>query len=95
MAYEYKMIQVPHVVDVDKEHRGHGAAHYLESLANAQAAEGWEFHRVDRVGMLTQPGFMAKLFGAQAIRMEHYVVTFRRPSARQQQLDETEESQAA
>ncbi|MDZ7405031.1 MAG: hypothetical protein ONB41_13125 [candidate division KSB1 bacterium] len=38
------MIQIPQEVTVKmKEQRGNEAAAYLESIANSQAAEGWEF----------------------------------------------------
>jgi len=79
VQYEYKMVQMPQTVRVTKEHRKEKAAHYLETLANEQAADGWEFHRVDRVGTVTSPGFLARLMGAQSVRVEYCVVTFRRP----------------
>jgi hypothetical protein len=79
MAYEYKMVQVPPTIVVKaKEQRGNEAAHYLQSLANAQAAEGWEFYRVDTVGVVTKPGCLASLFGAKQTLIQYYVVTFRR-----------------
>ncbi len=59
MAYQYKMVQVPQDVTVKmKEQRGNEAAAYLESIANTHAADGWEFYRVDEVGVLAQPGYL-------------------------------------
>lgn len=79
MAYEYKMIQVPpNIVLKAKEVRGNEAAHYLQSIANEQAAAGWEFYRVDTVGVVTQPGCLPSLFGAKQTLIEYYVVTFRK-----------------
>jgi len=79
MSYEYKMIQVPPRIAVKaKEERGNEAAVYLQSLANEQAAEGWEFYRVDTVGVVTQPGCLGSLLGAKQTLLEYYVVTFRR-----------------
>jgi len=79
MAYEYKMIQVPPNIAVKaKEVKGNEAAYYLQSLANGQAADGWEFYRVDTVGVVAQPGCLASLFGAKQVLTEYYVVTFRR-----------------
>jgi hypothetical protein len=53
MAYEYKMIQVPPTIVVKaKEERGNEAAYYLQFLANEQAAQGWDFYRVDTVGVV-------------------------------------------
>lgn len=79
MAYEYKMIQVPPTIVVRaKEQRGNEAAYYLQSLVNEQAAEGWEFYRVDTVGVVTRPGCLGSLLGAKQTLIEYYVVTFRR-----------------
>jgi hypothetical protein len=79
MTYEYKMIQVPpNIVLKAKEVRGNEAAHYLQSIANEQAAAGWEFYRVDTVGVVTQPGCLPSLFGAKQTLIEYYVVTFRK-----------------
>lgn len=80
MACEYKMIQVPPTIVVkQKEYAGNEAAYYLQSIANEQAAQGWEFYRVDTIGVVVQPGCLASLFGAQRTLTEYYVVTFRRP----------------
>jgi hypothetical protein len=78
--YEYRMLQVPPTIVVkQKELAGNEAAYYLQTLANEQAAQGWEFFRVDTVGVVVQPGCLASLFGAQRTVTEYYVVTFRRP----------------
>ena len=37
-----------------------------------------EFYRVDTVGVLTQPGCLAALFGASQSVIQYYVVTFRK-----------------
>jgi hypothetical protein len=80
MVYEYKMVQIPPTIVVKaKEERGQEAATYLESLANAQADEGWEFYRVDTVGIVSQPGCLASLMGAKQTLVHYFVVTFRRP----------------
>jgi len=79
MAYQYKMIQIPQDVTVKmKEQRGNEAAAYLEAIANDRAAEGWEFYRVDEVGVLARPGCLGFLFGRRAEYTVYYVVTFRR-----------------
>lgn len=78
MAYEYKMLQIPPTIVVkEKEQRGNEAAYYLQSVANEQAREGWEFYRVDTIGVVTQPGCLASLFGAKQTLSEYFVVTFR------------------
>ncbi len=79
MAYKYKMVQIPPTIVVKgREYQGQEAAHYLESLVNEMAAQGWEFYRVDTIGVLTKPGCLGQLFGAREIMREYYVVTFRR-----------------
>ncbi|MDT4966579.1 MAG: hypothetical protein QOJ64_1316 [Acidobacteriota bacterium] len=81
MGYEYKMIQIPPTITVKaKEYRGNEAAFYLESITNEQASQGWEFYRVDTVGVLTEPGCLGALFGGKQAAIEYYVVTFRRSS---------------
>jgi hypothetical protein len=79
MVYEYKMVQIPPTIVVKAaEHRGNEAAYYLQSVANEQARQGWEFYRVDTVGVVTQPGCLGMLFGQKQTSFEYYVVTFRR-----------------
>ncbi|MHB9130445.1 MAG: DUF4177 domain-containing protein [Armatimonadota bacterium] len=79
MAFEYKMVQVPPTIVVQaKEARGNEAAYYLEQVANQYAAQGWEFYRVDTVGVVTQPGCLAGILGAKQTVVDYFVVTFRR-----------------
>ena len=79
MNYEYKMGQIPPSIEVKEKHyRGQEAAYYLQSIVNEQAKEGWEFYRVDSVGVLRRPGCLAGLLGAKETMLEYYVVTFRK-----------------
>jgi hypothetical protein len=79
MPYEYKMMQVPPNITVkSREHQGNEAAYYLQSIANEQAAGGWEFYRVDAVGVTLQPGCLGALFGQKAAQLQYYVITFRK-----------------
>jgi hypothetical protein len=80
MNYEYRMVQMPPTITVPaKEWQGQEAAFYLQNIANEHAAHGWEFYRVDTVGVVVQPGCLAMLFGARQTLVEYFVVTFRRP----------------
>ncbi len=73
------MRQIPPTISVkQKEVQGNEAAYYLQSIANEQAAQGWEFYRVDTVGVVTNPGCLASLLGAKQMHIEYYVVTFRK-----------------
>ncbi|QKS26558.1 DUF4177 domain-containing protein [Vreelandella titanicae] len=78
--YTYKMIQVPPNVSVaSKGRKGNEAADYLESVVNKMADDGWEFQRVDAIGIHVQPGCFGGIFGKGAEQEHYYVITFRKP----------------
>ena len=79
--YQYKMIQVPPNIEVQaKQHKGNEAAAYLENIVNSNARDGWEFYRVDEIGVSVKPGCLAGLLGQKAAFANYYVVSFRKPS---------------
>jgi hypothetical protein len=65
----YKMIQIPRDIQV---------AQYMEGIANQHAADGWEFHRVDRIGASSSTGCLGALLGHKEIEESYYVITFRK-----------------
>ncbi|EPX3666033.1 MULTISPECIES: DUF4177 domain-containing protein [Citrobacter] len=77
--YTYKMVQIPPNISVKAKDNKNGiAAAYLEQEVNAWAAEGWEFQRVDTIGIEEQPG----CFGGNKSTLTHYyVITFRKEVA--------------
>lgn len=78
-SYEYKMVQIPpNIVVKAGTEKGQEAALYLQDLVNQMAADGWEFYRVDEVGVVSQPGCLGILLRQQAEMTTYYVVTFRR-----------------
>lgn len=77
--YEYRMVQVPPAIVIKKESGEGEAAQYLQSVVSAQAAQGWEFYRVDEIGVKVQPGCLAMLLGQREQNKIYYVVSFRRP----------------
>ena len=78
MGYRYKMIQVPPTVAVkSRGERGSEAAAYLAKVVNEQAKLGWDFFRVDSLGVQTQAGCLGAFAGAQASTSIYYVITFR------------------
>lgn len=82
MVYEYKVIQTPPHIEAPKnEQMGQAAALYLEGLINRMAEDGWEFFRVDSMGVFTNPGCLASLSGQKQMQQMYYVVTFRRSKA--------------
>lgn len=80
MSYQYKMVQIPPVIRVQNAQAGTEAAAYLEQVVSARAKEGWEFYRVDEVGVREDPGCLAGLLGAKSSYTTYYVVTFRKPA---------------
>lgn len=78
--YQYKMVQVPPNIAVKaSNHKGNEAAVYLESIANQYAEQGWEFYRVDSVGVQVQVGCFDALRGKKESMETYYVITFRKP----------------
>ena len=81
MAYKYKMVQVPPNIAVNaKAHKGTEAAAYLETIVNDMAGKGWEFFRIDSIGVNIQPGCFAALTGQKEVQATYYVITFRQPA---------------
>lgn len=78
MAYQYNMIQLPPNISLRGAEQGNEAAQYLSSLANEQARQGWEFYRVDMIGVEVSPGCLGALMGQKATYTQYYVATFRR-----------------
>ena len=80
MAFQYKMVQVPPTISVkSKEYKGSEAATYLDDIVNQMATQGWEFYRVDPIGVQVRPGCLAGLFGQRVQERTFYVITFRAP----------------
>jgi len=80
MSYEYSTVSFP---STDREIGGQAQiASYLEQLVNGRASEGWEFYRVDQIGILVPPGCLAGLFGKSTEYVYTFVVIFRRPKQR-------------
>ena len=79
MSIEYKMVQIPPNIAVQaKKHRGNEAAVYLQTTVNAEAAKGWEFYRVDSIGVAVQQGCFGALMGRRDDYSSYHVITFRR-----------------
>ena len=78
--YKYKMVQVPPNIEVTaKAHKGNEAAGYLEDIVNEHASQGWEFYRIDSVGVSLKQGCLSAFFGPKHINTSYYVISFRRP----------------
>ena len=61
---EYKMVQLPPNIRLQTStQRGNEAAEYLQTVANKHAADGWEFFRIDTIGVTVPPGCLMGLLG--------------------------------
>ncbi|MEX5480830.1 hypothetical protein AB5N06_30205 (plasmid) [Klebsiella pneumoniae] len=51
--YKYKMVQIPPnvIVNAKKVSKDRAAAVYLENVVNEMAQDGWEFQRIDSIGV--------------------------------------------
>jgi hypothetical protein len=79
MSMVYKMVQIPPNISVsDRDQHGNAAAAYLEGVVNQLAAQGWEFLRIDTIGVHVQPGCLLSLLGQKTSVTSYYVVTFRK-----------------
>jgi hypothetical protein len=78
MAYVYKMVQIPQNIQVDARNAKDAAANYVEGEVNRMAASGWEFHRIDQIGVLESPGCLAALLGGKANYISYSVISFRK-----------------
>jgi len=92
MVYDYQMVQIPSAIEVHSgREQGNEAASYLQSLVNQYSAQGWNFYRVEEIGILSRAGCLASLladipviggiFGRKDSMRPVYVVVFRRPKA--------------
>jgi hypothetical protein len=77
--YEYKMVQMAPNLKVQEGTSLRGqAASYLEDVVNEHAEDGWEFFRVDQVGLRINPGCLGWFMGSRERTIVYYVITFRR-----------------
>lgn len=80
MRYQYRMVQLAPIVTIEHgKQKGNEAALYLQNIVDDHAKQGWEFYRIDTIGVAEKPGCLAGLFGAKATAIEYYVATFRAP----------------
>lgn len=75
------MVQVPPTIEVAaNEHKGNEAAVYLQGVVNTHAQYGWEYYRVDSIGVNVKPGCLGMLFGQKDSAKIYHVITFRKPA---------------
>jgi len=81
----YKMVQIPRDISIAAKGMFKGApdpsqiaAQYLENVVSTMSQQGWEFQRVDSIGVTTSPGCILSLFGVKSSDYVYYVMTFRK-----------------
>lgn len=79
-SYEYYMVQVPSNFSINaNQATGSEIATYVQEWANRLASSGgWEFYRIDTMGVTTNPGCLSSLFGAQQSFTQYSIMTYRR-----------------
>lgn len=79
VQYEYYMVQIPsNFAAQQNKTSGHEIASYVQDWAHRLASEGWEFYRIDTMGMTEVPGCLGGLFGGQSTHTQYSIMTFRR-----------------
>ncbi len=77
--YEYYMLQIPsNFAARQNTTAGNEIAAYVQDWANRLSSDGWEFYRIDTMGMTEMPGCLGGLFGGQATHTQYSIMTFRR-----------------
>lgn len=80
--YEYYMVQIPSNFSArEGQVQGQEIAAYVQEWANKLAAQGWEFYRIDTMGMTVAPGCLTVLLGGGQSYMQYSIMTFRRQRA--------------
>lgn len=60
----------PNIEVQASKHRGNEAAVYLERVVNEYASEGWEFYRIDSIGVSVKAGCFDALSGKKIVSQE-------------------------
>ena len=77
-AYAYRMVQVPPKIVVRRDTGQGEAATYMQTVVDQNATQGWEFYRVDQIGVQQSPGCLGLLLGQRQVTTVYYIVSFRR-----------------
>jgi len=73
------MVQIPsNFAAQQNTTTGNEIAAYVQDWANRLSGEGWEFYRIDTMGMTEVPGCLGGLFGGQSTHTQYSIMTFRR-----------------
>jgi hypothetical protein len=78
--YKYLMIQIPPNIRVSSGEAEHAAADYLQELVDFHASRGWEFYRMETIGIEEAHGCgcLGSILGMRSRFQDTYVAVFRR-----------------
>lgn len=75
--YQYKCVQVPQIILVDKKNKASGLQSY-QDLINREAAGGWILDSIDSFVISVPPGCLSILTGKGAQNSTVKILIFRR-----------------
>ncbi len=77
MNYQYKCVQVPEIIIVDKKSRSSGLETY-QNLINQEAQGGWVLDKIDSFIVSKPPGCFGLLTGQGAQNSNVKILIFRK-----------------
>jgi hypothetical protein len=77
IEYQYKCIQVPEIIIVEKKSKSSGIEGY-QRLINQEAVGGWELDKIDSFVVSQPPGCLGILTGQGAKNRNVKILVFRR-----------------
>ncbi len=78
VPYEYKFVQIPQAISVKRTSGDYAAADYIQETVDQYTKDGWEFYRIDTIGVASEPGCIASLFGAKTYYQDYAIICFRK-----------------
>lgn len=75
--YQYKCVQVPEIIIVDKKNKASGLQSY-QDLINREAAGGWILDSIDSFVVSVPPGCLSILTGRGAQNSNVKILIFRK-----------------
>lgn len=78
MQYEYKCVQFPMAVRLDKTHSLDSTIQDYENKINGLANEGWEYVNADSLTTVQNAGCLGGLLGQAPPPIQHKFLIFRR-----------------
>lgn len=78
MDYQYKCIELPLAVSVDRKGTHSDVVHAIEGAINAGAQGGWEYVGTEQVASVQNAGCLGGLFGGGQVTTTIRVMIFKK-----------------